>query len=160
MKQKMTVRNGAAMLWAVLVMLMIAIISSGIILISRLYYVREQEENYQLQAQLYAESAVEIVSNDILSGSLTYLTENNVTKTYDIQFPDVTNWECVLTVSHSVVNMSEGVTAEEKKNSGEIYLTAKVSRETPGGKKLELASVCARMTYRNHNWVFDGYYNL
>lgn len=44
MKRKTAQRNGSAILWAVLVMLMISLISAGIILVDRMYFMREQEE--------------------------------------------------------------------------------------------------------------------
>ena len=46
-------------------MLMISLISAGIILVDRMYFMREQEENNRLQAKFYAESAIELV---LLSG--------------------------------------------------------------------------------------------
>ena len=66
MKRKTAQRNGAAILWAVLVMLMISLISAGIILVDRMYYMREQEENNRVQAKFYAESAITLVQQDIL----------------------------------------------------------------------------------------------
>lgn len=65
MKRKTAQRNGSAILWAVLVMLMISLISAGIILVDRMYFMREQEENNRLQAKFYAESAIELVQSDI-----------------------------------------------------------------------------------------------
>lgn len=179
MKQKNMYRKGAAMLWAVLVMLMIAIISSGIIFVSRIYYVREQNENYQLQAQMYAESAIEIIGDDIVHHQTDddyskYVSADNSTRTYTFAFPDASNWNCTVTVSHSVVDMSEvpeitGESEDDKKNrqmlsqkkSGQIYLTARVTRRTSGGK-VQLAEVCAKMSCDDSSkqWSFDGYYNL
>jgi hypothetical protein len=56
---------------------------------------------------------------------------------------------------------------QDRKNSGKIYLTAKVTRHVPEDKDgkektLELSEVCARMTYDKtySKWKFDGYYNL
>lgn len=46
-------------------MLMISLISAGIILVDRMYFMREQEENNRLQAKFYAESAIELVQSDI-----------------------------------------------------------------------------------------------
>ena len=66
MKRKTAQRNGTAILWAVLVMLMISLISAGIILVDRMYYMREQEENNRVQAKFYAESAITLVQQDIL----------------------------------------------------------------------------------------------
>ncbi len=161
MKQAKNCRRGSAMLWSVMVMLMIAIIVSGIIMISRLYFTRERDENYQLQAQLYAESAVEIIRDDIVGNQelSAYVSDSNTTNTYTLEFPDASNWDCTVTVSHSVVNLSSD---ETKKKSGQIYLTARVMRETSGGKKLEMAEVCAKMHFDDatNKWEFDGYYNL
>ncbi len=161
MKQRKCCRKGAAMLWAVLVMLMIAIITSGIIFISRIYYVRERNENYQLQAEMYAESAIELVRKDIEDNqdASVYVSDSNDTKVYTFSFPDASNWTCTVTVNHSIVDTSSDDT---KKKSGQIYLTARVKRSTPNGKELELSEVCAKMTCpaASKQWQFDGYYNL
>ena len=53
------------MLWAVLVMLMISLISSGVIFLGRAYYMQERKENYRIQAKLYAESAIDLIQTDI-----------------------------------------------------------------------------------------------
>ena len=53
------------MLWAVLVMLMISLISSGVIFLGRAYYMQERKENYRIQANLYAETAIDMILTDI-----------------------------------------------------------------------------------------------
>lgn len=172
MKKKFVSRKGSAMLWAVLVMLMISLISAGIIFISRVYYVREQEESNRYQAKLYAQSAIALISADIekhreltdpsdpSTGYLSkYVSTSNSTETVTVVFPEAENWTCTVTISHSVVDTSSN---EAARTSGEIYLTAKVTRRTPGGKNLELAEVCAKMTNPTgtDEWNFEGYYNL
>ena len=158
MKRKTASRKGVAMLWAVLVMLMVALISSGIVIISRVYYLREQDENYQVQAKLYAESAIELIQSDIVGGSTDYVSNSNNSQTVTVEFPDATNWTCYVTISHSVVDTS----ATDPCNSGIIYLTAKVFRNTSGGGTKELSEICAKMEWNDttSTWVFDGYYNL
>ncbi|MGN1404179.1 MAG: hypothetical protein ACI4XB_07650 [Ruminococcus sp.] len=183
MKKKFVSRKGSAMLWAVLVMLMISLISAGIIFISRVYYVREQEESNRYQAKLYAQSAIALISDDIqLEGkekngvnpySSPYVSETNSTETVTVVFPEAENWTCTVTISHSVVDVPSGpssaLTEEQIKKartSGEIYLTAKVSRKTTGKNAdnknimLELSEVCAKMQYKDGGWKFLGYYNL
>lgn len=162
MKKNSQCRKGTAILWAVLVMLMISLLTAGIIFISRVYYLREQNENYKYQARLYAESAIELISGEIETNGDTsnFVSSTNSTQTVTITFPDAPNWTCIVTVNHSVVNTTD------PKNSGKIYLTAKVTRNVPNSTKtLELSEVCARMTYdktvgTNGAWIFDGYYNL
>ena len=144
MKRKTAQRNGSAILWAVLVMLMISLISAGIILVDRMYFMREQEENNRLQAKFYAESAIELVQSDICKegtaltdgtdGTYTsmYVSAGNTAETFTISFPDAANWTCTVTVNHSVVNDSES-DVNTKRLSGEIYLPAKVTRNTSGG---------------------------
>jgi hypothetical protein len=163
MKKNSQCRKGTAILWAVLVMLMISLLTAGIIFISRVYYLREQNENYKYQARLYAESAIELISGEIETNGDTsnFVSSTNSTQTVTITFPDAPNWTCIVTVNHSVVNTTD------PKNSGKIYLTAKVTRHVPEDKDgkektLELSEVCARMTYdKSHSkWIFDGYYNL
>lgn len=173
MKKKFVSRKGSAMLWAVLVMLMISLISAGIIFISRVYYVREQEESNRYQAKLYAESAIALISDDIekhqeptdpsdpSTGYLSkYISTSNSTETVELIFPNAENWTCKVTISHSVVDTSSSDAVA--RTSGEIYLTAKVTRLTPGGKDLELAEVCAKMANppETDKWNFEGYYNL
>lgn len=177
MKKKFVSRKGSAMLWAVLVMLMISLISAGIIFINRIYFVREQEENNRYQAKLYAESAIELISDDIekegkllddgTQYSSPYVSASNSTDTVKINFPGAENWTCTVTISHSVVELPPSPTPTEEeirkaRTSGEIYLTAKVTRSTTGGNELELAEVCAKMTNPTSTdiWNFDGYYNL
>lgn len=181
MKKKRVSFKGTAMLWAVLVMLMISLISAGIIFISRVYYVREQEESNRYQAKLYAESAIELISADIekhkeptdpsdpSTGYLSkFVSAVNSTETVTVVFPDAENWKCTVTISHSVVNIpNDPNLTEAQKNatartSGEIYLTAKVTRHTPGGNALELAEVCAKMTNptETETWTPAVYYTL
>ena len=136
MKRKTAQRNGAAILWAVLVMLMISLISAGIILVDRMYYMREQEENNRVQAKFYAESAITLVQQDILKeGTVTdettgatyqsiFVSDGNTAETFTISLPDAGNWKCTVTVNHSVVNDSE-TDANKRRLSGEIYLTAR-----------------------------------
>lgn len=182
MKCKTAQRNGSAILWAVLVMLMISLISAGIILVDRMYFMREQEENNRLQAKLYAESAIELVQSDICkegqeekdeagnpktdaSGNpvtyqSVYVSESNTAVTYTISFPDAGNWTCTVTVNHSVVNLSS------PRTTGEIYLTAKVTRKTTGKDKngstaeKELAEICAKMKAESGIWQPAVYYHL
>ncbi len=174
MKCKTAQRNGSAILWAVLVMLMISLISAGVILVDRMYFMREQEENNRLQAKFYAESAIELVQSDICkegqeekdaSGNpvtyqSVYVSESNTAVTYTILFPDAENWTCTVTVNHSVVNPSS------PRTTGEIYLTAKVTRKTTGKDKdnntieKELAEVCAKMKAESGSWQPAVYYHL
>lgn len=160
MRNKTANRKGAAMLWAVLVMLMISVISSGIIFIDHIYFSRERDENYQMQARLYAESAIELVADDIQNTpDSIYVSSSNQSKTHTVEFPDADNWTCHITVSHSLVDTSS---EETRKKSGEIYLTANVTRTTSGGNQLELSEVCAKMSWNkiSEQWEFEGYYNL
>lgn len=157
-------KNGAAMLWAVLSVLMISIITAGIIFISRTYYVREQNESLKMQAELYGQSAIELIAKDIVNykENSRFVSSDNTTKIVEADFSDASNWTCKVAINHSLVNQSDSsVPATEKelnaKKSGEIYLTAKV---THNGKNTELAEVCAKLIYRNNRWEFDGYYNL
>ena len=106
MKRKTAQRNGAAILWAVLVMLMISLISAGIILVDRMYYMREQEENNRVQAKFYAEFAITLVQQDILKeGTVTdettgatyqsiFVSDGNTAETFTISLPDAGNWKC------------------------------------------------------------------
>ena len=124
-------------------MLMISLISAGIILVDRMYYMREQEENNRVQAKFYAESAITLVQQDILKeGTVTdettgatyqsiFVSDGNTAETFTISLPDAGNWKCTVTVNHSVVNDSE-TDASKRRLSGEIYLTAKVTRNTAG----------------------------
>ena len=65
MKRKTAQRNGSAILWAVLVMLMISLISAGIILVDRLLFMREQEYNNRRHANFDAESSIVHVQAEI-----------------------------------------------------------------------------------------------
>lgn len=157
-------KNGAAMLWAVLSVLMISIITAGIIFISRTYYVREQNESLKMQAELYGQSAIELIAADIVNNkeNSRFVSSDNTTKIVEAEFSDASNWICMVAINHSLVNQSGvGISEEDAvlnaKKSGEIYLTAKVSHKE---KNNELAEVCAKLVYRNNKWEFDGYYNL
>lgn len=159
MKRKTAQRNGAAILWAVLVMLMISLISAGIILVDRMYYMREQEENNRVQAKFYAESAITLVQQDILKEGT--VTDETTAETFTISLPDAGNWKCTVTVNHSVVNDSE-TDANKRRLSGEIYLTAKVTRNTAGSGEKELSEVCGKLSVPANatQWRWDGYYQL
>lgn len=157
-------KNGAAMLWAVLSVLMISIITAGIVFISRTYYVREQNESLKMQAELYGQSAIELIAGDILTNNENsrFVSADNTTKIVEAKFSDASNWKCMVAINHSLVNQSDSsIPAADAdlnaKKSGEIYLTAKVSHKE---KNNELAEVCAKLVYRNNQWEFDGYYNL
>ena len=161
MKRKTAQRNGAAILWAVLVMLMISLISAGIILVDRMYYMREQEENNRVQAKFYAESAITLVQQDILKeGTVTdettgatyqsiFVSDGNTAETFTISLPDAGNWKCTVTVNHSVVNDSETD-------------AAKVTRNTAGSGEKELSEVCGKLSVPANatQWRWDGYYQL
>ena len=143
MKRKTAQRNGAAILWAVLVMLMISLISAGIILVDRMYYMREQEENNRVQAKFYAESAITLVQQDILKEGT--VTDETTGATYQSIF------------------VSDGNTdANKRRLSGEIYLTAKVTRNTAGSGEKELSEVCGKLSVPANaiQWRWDGYYQL
>lgn len=169
MGKKSGMQKGSAMLWAVLVMLMVTLISGGIVLISRIYYIRERDENNRMQAKLYAESAIELIRSDIETQqeNSSYVSDNNTTKTFIVQFPDASNWKCTITINHSVIVPDDPMKTEEenkisRKKSGEVYLTAKVTRKTSSGKTLELSEVCAQLVCNKDTgqWEFKGYYNL
>lgn len=160
-------KNGAAMLWAVLSVLMISIITAGIVFISRTYYVREQNESLKMQAEFYGQSAIELIAGDIEANNENsrFVSADNSTKVVEAEFSDAANWTCKVAINHSLVNQSDSsIPAADAvlnaKKSGEIYLTAKVSRKGKSGKTIELAEVCAKLVYRNNKWEFDGYYNL
>lgn len=153
------------MLWAVLSVLLISIITAGIVLVCRTYYVREEEQNRRLQAEFYAQSAIELISDDIVKNgdASSYISGGNTTDIVDVRFgegEDGTenwNWSCKVTINHSLVNESD------PKNSGIIYLTARVSRNSAAGADtVYLAEVCYKLKYDNMNggWTAVGYYNL
>lgn len=156
MKQKSKMRKGVAMMWATLVVLMVSLLSAGILMISRIYYMREQNANLSMQAQIYAESAIDIIQKEIVSGSENFVSTTNNTNTAQVTFPDLPNWDCTVTISHSVVNESKPA------YSGIIYLTSNVSRTSSSGEVIQMAEVCAKLSYDDNanSWVFDGYYNL
>lgn len=161
MKSRSANKNGSAMLWAVLSVLMISIITAGVIFISRTYYARERDESFKMQAEFYGQSAIELIANDIEQNneSSTYVSADNTTQIVEAKFDEAPNWTCMVTINHSLVNMSS---AEDAKKSGEIYLTAKVTRHSQSGKTIELAEVCAKLVCNNttKKWEFVGYYNL
>ncbi len=152
--------KGAAIVWAIMSVLLISLTAAGLVFVSRTYYMREQEENHRIQARLYAESAIELIAGDITAnqeGSV-YVSEDNTTRTVDVEFPDAANWDCTVSIHHSKVNLS---TPETRKKSGDIYLTARVTRESSDGKAIELSEVCARLVYQTGaGWTFKGFYNL
>lgn len=155
MKLKSKMRKGVAMMWATLVVLMVTLLSAGILMVSRIYYMREQNANLSMQAQIYAESAIDIIQKDIVSGSTTYVSSSNSTQTVTVAFPDATTWDCTVTVSHSVVD------EQKPTRSGIIYLTCNVSRTATSGEAIQLSEVCAKLSCdRSGTWAFDGYYNL
>ncbi|MFR6495364.1 MAG: hypothetical protein ACLUOF_02225 [Ruminococcus sp.] len=131
MKRKTAQRNGSAILWAVLVMLMISLISAGIILVDRMYFMREQERKQSSPGEVLCESAIELVQSDICKegtaltdgtdGTYTsmYVSAGNTAETFTISFPDAANWTCTVTVNHSVVNDSES-DVNKKRLSGDL----------------------------------------
>lgn len=160
MKRNRVQRKGAAMLWAIMVMIIMALVAAGIIFVARAYYMREREENYRVQAQLFAESAIELVAKDIVTeqGASKFVVPGNATRTHNVSFPDAAGWHIVVTVNHSVVDMSDAATAS---TTGVIYITARVSRETGGtGDDIELAEVCYRMDSTGSAWTAGSYYVL
>ena len=88
-----------------------------------------------------------------------YVSAGNTAETFTISFPDAANWTCTVTVNHSVVNDSES-DVNKKRLSGEIYLTAKVTRNTSGGGEKELSEVCAKLAVKNNIWQLIGFYHL
>lgn len=154
-------KKGAALMWAVVAVLLIAIVSAGIVFVCRTYYMRERNESYRLQARFYAESAIELIAEDIVQNdeASPYISDGNTTHTVDIEFPDASNWKCQVAVHHSKVNLS---TPEDAKKSGDIYLTARVTRADGNGGQKELSEVCAKLSYDSTagGWVFKGYYNM
>lgn len=151
--------KGAAIVWAIMSVLLISLTAAGLVFVGRTYYLREQEENHRIQAKLYAESAIELISGDIVANqsSSVYVSAGNTTKTVDVEFPDAANWDCVVSIHHSKVNLTEG----QQKLSGDIYLTARVTRNSSDGKAIELSEVCAKLTCTSGgSWIFKGFYNL
>lgn len=154
-------KKGAALMWAVMAVLLIAIVTAGIVFVSRTYYIRERNESYRLQARFYAESAIELIAGDITANGdgSDYVSDGNTTHTVDVEFPDASNWKCQVAVHHSKVNLS---TPEDAKKSGDIYLTARVTRSDGNGGEKELAEVCAKLSFDSTagGWVFKGFYNM
>ena len=66
-----------------------------------------------------------------------------------------------VTVNHSVVNDSE-TDANKRRLSGEIYLTARITRNTAGSGEKELSEVCGKLSVPANatQWRWDGYYQL
>lgn len=158
-------KKGAAMLWAVLSVLMITLVTAGIVFISRTYYVRERTESQKMQAELYAQSAINLIIHDIETNNenSSYVSDNNTTQTVTVEFPGADNWSCVVAINHSLVNTYDESADKSAiaKKSGEIYLTAKVTRQSgSAGKVIELAEVCAKLSYNGTKWESEGYYNL
>ena len=158
-------KKGAAMLWAVLSVLMITLVTAGIVFISRTYYVRERTESQKMQAELYAQSAINIIQDNIVEKQedSPYVSDNNTTQTVTVEFPGAENWRCTVAINHSLVNTYDESADKSTiaKKSGEIYLTAKVTRQGgASGKPIELAEVCAKLSCSTGSWIFSGYYNL
>ena len=74
-----------------------------------------------------------------------FVSDGNTAETFTISLPDAGNWKCTVTVNHSVVNDSE-TDANKRRLSGEIYLTAKVTRNTAGSGEKELSEVCGKLS--------------
>jgi Tfp pilus assembly protein PilX len=164
MKKQNVSRNqsGAALLWAVMSVMMVALLAAGLVVLGRTYYMRERNENNRVQAELYAQSAIDLIQADIVAKgeNSAYVSDNNTTETVTVAFPDVTNWTCVVSIHHSQANVSATDSSQAKK-SGVIYLTATVTRSAASGSAIELSEVCAKLVYKSSSgWTFAGYYNL
>lgn len=90
-----------------------------------------------------------------------FVSDGNTAETFTISLPDAGNWKCTVTVNHSVVNDSE-TDANKRRLSGEIYLTAKVTRNTAGSGEKELSEICGKLSVPANatQWRWDGYYQL
>ncbi|MFR0949967.1 MAG: hypothetical protein ACLSFT_05090 [Ruminococcus callidus] len=86
------------------------------------------------------------------------VSDGNTAKPYDLTPMRETE---TATVNHSVVNDSE-TDANKRRLSGEIYLTAKVTRNTAGSGEKELSEVCGKLSVPANatQWRWDGYYQL
>lgn len=135
-------KKGVAIIWALVAMLVIVLVVTGILMMAQVFNKRENTAVLETQADYYARSGINIISSQITSGELdTMLNDGSST---DINL--------VIEITDESEKIPVSIKIERKLASYQLNIQATYTKGN-----IE-ATVYGRMVKKADTWVFDGFY--
>lgn len=137
-------KKGVAIIWALVAMLVIVLVVTGILMMAQVFNKRENTAVIKIQADYYARSGINIISSQITSGELdTMLNDGSST---DINL--------VIEITDESEKIPVSIKIERKLASYQLNIQATYTKGN-----IE-ANVYGRMikSSETNKWVFDGFY--
>lgn len=135
-------KKGVAIIWALVAMLVIVLVVTGILMMAQVFNKRENTAVLETQADYYARSGINIISSQITSGELdTMLNDGSST---DINL--------VVEITDDSEKIPVSIKIERKLASYQLNIQATYTKGN-----IE-ANVYGRMVKKADKWDFDGFY--
>ncbi len=135
-------KKGVAIIWALVAMLVIVLVVTGILMMAQVFNKRENTAVLETQADYYARSGINIISSQITSGEL------------DTMLNDGSSADIDLVVEITDESEKIPVSIKIERNLASYQLNIQ-STYTKGNIE---ANVYGRMIKKADKWVFDGFY--
>lgn len=135
-------KKGVAIIWALVAMLVIVLVVTGILMMAQVFNKRENTAVLETQADYYARSGINIISSQITSGELdTMLNDGSST---DINL--------VVEITDGSEKIPVSIKIDRHLASYQLNIQATYTKGN-----IE-ANVYGRMVKKADTWVFDGFY--
>lgn len=138
--------KGVSLVWAMVVMIVVLLIVTGILMMAQVFNKRENTTILETKADYYARSGINIMSSQIKSGAISEQTDlpqggdAGSEKSYVVEITD----------NGDVIPVT--VIIKRDKASYQLNLEATYTRANV------TKTVCGRMSKSAGEWQFDGYY--
>lgn len=135
-------KKGVAIIWALVAMLVIVLVVTGILMMAQVFNKRENTAVIKTQADYYARSGINIISSQITSGELDSML-NDGSSTYINLVVEITDDSEKIPVSIKI----DRHLASYQLNIQATYTKGNIE-----------ANVYGRMVKKADKWDFDGFY--
>lgn len=146
-------QKGVAIIWALVAMLVIVLVVTGILMMAQVFNKRENTSVLETQADYYARSGVNIISAQITSGSFDTQIGKLKYDEKDKNKGEESEFECVVEVTDGDEKIPISVTVKKDKGS---QLDIEATYENTNGTISR--TVHGKMGRKNGKWAFSGFY--
>lgn len=135
-------KKGVAIIWALVAMLVIVLVVTGILMMAQVFNKRENTAVIKTQADYYARSGINIISSQITSGELDSMLNDGSS----------TDINLVVEITDGSEKIPVSIKIERKLASYQLNIQATYTKGN-----IE-ANVYGRMVKKSDKWDFDGFY--
>ena len=135
-------KKGVAIIWALVAMLVIVLVVTGILMMAQVFNKRENTAVLETQADYYARSGINIISSQITSGELDTM----------LNYGSSTDINLVVEITDDSEKIPVSIKIDRHLASYQLNIQATYTKGN-----IE-ANVYGRMVKKADKWDFDGFY--